>query len=146
MLEDALVLDEQGRKINYQGRTHSKDWDEVQAFCRNVYMPYRAQPLKVGSRPNSTMLSTQLGRITLTRFSYGASTFLDQFEQESGKILVLNTLAGQLTHKSTGGESQTGKGDCFVVDCSRTDYWLKADENHMQLNLTISPSVLEEAA
>lgn len=146
MLDDALVLDEQGHKINYSGQTSSQDWDEVQAFCRQVYMPYRVQPLKTGTRPNSTMLSAEVGRITLTRFSYGASTFLDQFDQDVGKILVLNTLSGQLKHHSSEGESVTNKGDSFLVDCSRTDYWLKADENHMQFNLTIAPSIMEEIA
>lgn len=146
MLDDALVLDEQGHKINYSGQTSSQDWDEVQAFCRRVYMPYRVQPLKAGTQPQSTMLSAQAGRITLTRFSYGASTFLDEFDQDSGKILILNTLSGQLKHKSSEGETLTKKGDCFLVDCSQTDYWLQADEHHMQLNLTICPTVMKEIA
>lgn len=145
MLEHALILDDRGKEIPYEGcTTRSEDWDEVQEFCRNVYMPYRVRPLKPQSRPDSTMLSTQAGRITLTRFSYGAGIFLDQFDPDAGKILVLNTLEGALLHKSQNSEATTAAGESFVVDCSRTDYWLKGDHRHMQLNLTIDHEVMEE--
>ncbi|MGB1091062.1 MAG: AraC family transcriptional regulator [Oceanobacter sp.] len=149
MLEHALLLDERGQKIPYSGTTQSDDWDVVQDFCKTVYMPYRVRPLVASSRPDSTMISAKAGRITLTRFSYGAGIHLDEFDPSAGKILVLNTLTGVLKHKADQyptGEAETAAGDSFVVDCSRTDYWLKGDDQHMQLNLTLDHDLMEEVA
>ncbi|MBY6117821.1 AraC family transcriptional regulator [Mameliella alba] len=146
MLEEALVTDTNGTKIQHAGTTRSADWDEVQEFCRSVYMPYRVQPLQRFSRPDATMISARAGRVTMTRFSYGTGIYLDRFDPEAGNILVLNTLCGALNHQSLGAPVQTGPGESFVVDCSRTDYWLEGDPDHMQLNLTIAHQVMEETA
>lgn len=146
MLEHALLLDEHGVRGCQQNIGTSNDWDEVQEFCRDVYMPYRVRPLVSSACPDATMLSAQLGRITVTRFSYGTGIYLDQFDASAGKILVLNTLQGSLEHLGSRGAVATKSGDSFVVDCSRAEYWLKGDEQHMQLNLTIDHDVLEEVA
>ena len=92
------------------------------------------------------MISARAGRLTMTRFSYGTGIHLDRFDPEAGNILVLNTLRGALDHQVDGGSIATGAGDSFVVDCSRTDYWLQGDPDHMQLNLTIPHAVMEETA
>lgn len=146
MLEDALLLNAAGKPIRHTGRTRSSDWDEVQAFCESVYMPYRVQPLDRYSRPDATMISANAGRVTMTRFSYGTGIYLDRFDQQAGNILVLNTLRGALNHQSQAAPVQTGAGDSFVVDCSRTDYWLEGDPDHMQFNLTIPHQVMAETA
>ncbi|MBB93309.1 MAG: AraC family transcriptional regulator [Rhodobacteraceae bacterium] len=146
MLEDALIRDSVGRRVRHDGRTRSQDWDEVQAFCRSVYMPYRVRPLQRLSRPDATMISAAAGRVTMTRFSYGTGIHLDRFDPEAGNILVLNTLRGALDHQSDGGSVATGAGESFVVDCSRTEYWLEGDPDHMQLNLTIPHQVMAETA
>jgi len=146
MLEEALVLDAAGTPIRHDGRTHSDDWEEVQEFCRSVYMPYRVRPLERLARPDATMISAQAGRVTMTRFSYGTGIHLDQFDPEAGNILVLNTLRGALSHQSDGAPAETKSGESFVVDCSRTDYWLEGDGSHMQLNLTLPHAVMEEVA
>ena len=146
MLEHALVLDAMGAKIRHPGRTRSADWDEVEAFCRSVYMPYRVRPLDRLSRPDATMIQAKAGRVTMTRFSYGTGIHLDRFDPEAGNILVLNTLRGALDHQADGGSVSTGAGDSFIVDCSRTDYWLEGDPAHMQLNLTIPHDVMAETA
>ncbi len=146
MLEEALVRDFDGAPIRHAGRTRSTDWDEVQEFCRSVYMPYRVQPLERLSRPDATMISAKAGRVTMTRFSYGTGIHLDRFDPEAGNILVLNTLRGALNHQSEAAPVQTGPGESFVVDCSRTDYWLDGDPDHMQFNLTIPHKVMEETA
>lgn len=143
MLEQALLSDGAGRPIAQDGRTASRDWDEVQEFCRRVYMPYRVRPTGRGLRPDATMHSAEVGRITLTRFSYGVPIHLDRFDPAAGNILVLNTLRGALRHP---GAAVTGAGESFVVDCSRTDYWLDGDDAHMQLNLTIPHEVMAETA
>lgn len=146
MLEHALVLDALGVPIHHGQHTHSADWDEVEDFCRSVYMPYRVRPLDRLSRPDATMISAKAGRVTMTRFSYGTGIHLDQFDPEAGNILVLNTLRGALDHQTDGGSVGTKAGESFVVDCSRTDYWLEGDPDHMQLNLTIPHHVMEDTA
>lgn len=146
LLEDALIRDARGALIQHHGRTRSSDWDEVQEFCTSVYMPYRVRPLERMSKPDATMISTKADRVTMTRFSYGTGIHLDRFDPEAGNILVLNTLKGALNHQSSGAPVQTGAGESFVVDCSRTDYWLEGDPDHMQFNLTIPHHVMEETA
>ena len=146
MLEDALLKDSIGRPIPQRGRTRSSDWDEVEAFCRSVYMRYRVRPLDRLSRPDATMISAKAGRVTMTRFAYGTGIYLDQFDPEAGNILVLNTLRGALDHQTDGGSVGTAAGESFVVDCSRTDYWLEGDPDHMQLNLTIPHQVMADTA
>lgn len=138
MLDDALLLGPDGIPINHGPKAISNDWDEVQDFCKKVYMPYKIDPLGRSSRPDATLISTKIGDITLTRFSYGVPVHLSEFDPAAGNILVLNTLRGALNHKyGEHSQASTGVGESFVVDCSRTDYWLDADQDHMQLNLTI---------
>jgi AraC-like DNA-binding protein len=51
--------------------------------------------------------------------------------------MVLTTLRGAIRHWSSGREhSDTGVGEAFLVDNSRTHYWLDADPEHLQVNLT----------
>ncbi len=138
IFDDALVLDSEGRPINQPGKTWSRDWDEVQDFCRRVYMPYRVRPLGHAIDPDATMRQARVGDIIVTRFAYGVPIHLDDFDPAAGNILVLNTLGGALRHKlDSRSDAVTRPGDSFVVDCSRTDYWLDGDMDHLQLNLTI---------
>lgn len=145
--ERALVTDAEGRPIRQAGKTRSCDWDEVQDFCRRVYMPYRVRPLGRGLHPDATMRQARVGGIIVTRFAYGVPIHLDEFDPAAGNILVLNTLGGSLRHKlDAGAEAVTGPGDSFVVDCSRTDYWLQGDGDHLQLNLTIPHDLIAGVA
>ncbi|MGH1356246.1 MAG: AraC family transcriptional regulator [Thalassovita sp.] len=146
LLEHALLRDSLGKPVSHDARTRSTDWDEVQEFCRSVYMPYRVQPLDRLSRPDATMISARAGQVTMTRFSYGTGIHLDRFDPEAGNILVLNTLRGALDHQTDGGSVATAAGESFVVDCSRADYWLDGDPDHMQLNLTIPHQVMADTA
>lgn len=125
----------------------STDWDEVNEFCRRVYMPYRVRTSGRLIRPNATLQRAEVARVKVTRFAYGVPVRLDEFDPEAGNILVLTTLQGALRHKETGTTTaHTRAGDSFVVDCSRTDYWLDADPDHLQLNLTIPHRVMAETA
>lgn len=147
MFEQALLVDSRGRPIRQHHRTHSNDWDEVQHFCRKVYMPYRVRPLGNFFKPDATMYSAKVGRITVSRFCYGVPIHLDEFDPKAGNILVLTTMRGHLRHMVELNDSAiTGRGESFVVDCSRTEYWLDGDEQHLQLNLTVPHSVMEETA
>ena len=149
MLKDALSERADGVILQHDAESHptrSRDWDEVQEFCRAAYMPYRLRPLERGATPDATMLSAKVGRVLVTRFSYGTPIYLDRFDPDAGNVIVLNTLDGALRHAQQGSPAITRAGESFVVDCSRTSYWLEGDSRHMQLNLTISHAVLEETA
>ncbi|PJN94196.1 AraC family transcriptional regulator [Amaricoccus sp. HAR-UPW-R2A-40] len=147
IFERALVSDAEGRPISQPGKTSSQDWDEVNDFCRRVYMPYRVRPLGHNLAPDATMRRARVGGIIVTRFAYGVPIHLDEFDPAAGNILVLNTLSGMLRHKvDNGSDAVTGPGDSFVVDCSRTDYWLDGDKDHLQLNLTIPHDLIAGVA
>ena len=107
MLDHALVLDALGKPIRHGNNTHSADWDEVQEFCRSVYMPYRVRPLDRLSRPDATMISARAGRVTMTRFAYGTGIHLDRFDPDAGNILVLNTLRGALARSPLVSDFRT---------------------------------------
>jgi AraC-like DNA-binding protein len=147
MLDKALLVDGIGNPVRQGHCTASQDWDEVQAFCQNAYMPYVVTPVDKLSRPNATMYSANIGRIMATRFSYGVPIHLDRFDPAAGKILVLTTLRGHLRHMlHATTDATTAAGEAFVADCSRTDYWLDGDADHMQFNLTIGHDLMEEMA
>ena len=147
MLEKALLYDSNGRPIKQEHKTNSNDWDEVQEFCRNVYMPYQVIPLEKNSKPDAIMHSMNIGRITVTRFSYGTSIHLKDFDPDAGNILVLTTIRGGLRHMvDKNNYDITNVGDSFVVDCSRAEYWLEGDGTHLQLNLTIPHALMEDTA
>ena len=147
VIDYALLVDAKGAPIKQHHRTQSADWDEVQEFCDKVYMPFKVQPLGNFLKPRATMYSTNVNRIMVTRFCYGVPIHLQDFDPAAGNILVLTTLRGSLQHSVDLHDSAvTVRGESFVADCSRTDYWLDGDEKHLQLNLTIPHSVMEETA
>lgn len=147
MFEHALLFDAQGKPIQHHHRTQSNDWDEIRAFCDNVYMAYDVQPLGRSLRPNASMYSAQVGQIIATRFCYGVPVSLSSFDPDDGKVLVLTTLRGGVRHGvDRRNWAHTGAGESFVADCSRTDYWLDGDGDHLQLNLTIPHETLVETA
>lgn len=147
MLDEETLLDAFGNPLSTQNNGRSRDWDEVNAFCERVYMPYDVRALQRHAAPNARLQSLVNGRITLTCFGYGTPVHLSNFDPEAGNILVLTTLKGQIEH-STGGERSavTGVGESFVADCSQTDYWLNSDDKHVQLNLTIPHALVEQVA
>lgn len=146
-LDKALLVDATGRPLNQPHKTQSNDWEEVSEFCNKVYMPYTVIPLKKLSKPNAIMHSVKVGQIIVTRFSYGAPIHLKDFSPEAGNIIVLTTIQGYLRHMVDEHSSAITKpGQSFVADCSRTDFWLKGDHTHLQLNLTIPHKLMEETA
>jgi len=83
----------------------------------------------------------------VTRFSYGVPIHLNKFDLARGKIIVLTTLHGHLRHSVGASDSAiTGRGESFVADCSRTEYWLEGDGQHLQINLTIPHDVVADIA
>ena len=146
-LDNALLLDAYGRPITKHCKTSSNDWEEVQDFANRFYMPYEVTPIGKNLQPNSIMYATNINRIVVTRFSYGVPIQLNKFDPAQGKIIVLTTLRGHLKHSVGATDSAiTARGESFVADCSRTEYWLEGDAEHLQINLTIPHDVVAETA
>jgi AraC-like DNA-binding protein len=146
-LDRALLLDACGRPITKHCKTSSNDWEEVQDFANRFYMPYTCTPIGKKLRPRSVMYAANINRIVVTRFSYGVPIYLNKFDPAQGRIIVLTTLRGHLKHSvGTTDSAITARGESFVADCSRTDYWLEGDGQHLQINLTIPHDVVAEIA
>ncbi len=144
MLENVLLYDAQGRPIRQEHRVASQDWDEIKDWSKRVYMPYEVSPTGKVGPPASTMRSTLVGRITVTRFAYGIPVRIRDWDMDSGNAVVLTTVGGTARHQTGGGAVETGYGESFVVDCARTDYDVSFDPDHLQVNLTIPHAVLEQ--
>jgi len=136
-IRHVLVTDAAGRPSTRHRLVASSDWDQVQHWCRQVYMPYDAAPVGRIRQPDSVLDAIRIGQLTLSRFSYGIPVHLTAFSAEAGTGIVLTTLRGAIRHWSGGRTfSDTGVGEAFLVDNSRSPYWLDADPDHLQVNLT----------
>ncbi|WP_423131025.1 AraC family transcriptional regulator [Gordonia malaquae] len=110
-------------------------------------MSFRVRPVGRAVTPKSTMFSVPIGEMTLTRFSYGIEVDLDSFDADAGKVLVLTTLRGATRHvTANAAEQEVTARQTYVTDCSRADYRLIADPDHLQLNLTIPHGLLADLA
>ncbi|MGW0038641.1 AraC family transcriptional regulator [Gordonia sp. NPDC003376] len=123
------------------------DWDVIRTWTDDKYMRFDAHPIGRGIAPASSMFSVPIGEITMTRFSYGVGVDLANFDADSGNVLVLTTLRGW-THHAAGTRfgAELTVGQTYVADCSRVDYSLVADPDHLQLNLTIPHRLLADLA
>lgn len=147
MLETALLQDGQGTPLLQDKLNSTREWSVVNEFCHRAYMPLSTRPLVAGTDPNATIRMLGIGRITFSRFCFGTPTRADEFDPDSGNIIVVNTLRGSVRHPLGGNDAiDTRPGDSYVVDCSRTDYWNLADGHDLQLNLTIPHRLMEETA
>lgn len=136
-IHNVLITDAQGAASTRHRLVASSDWDEVQHWCRQVYMPYEAVPAERARAPESVLDAIRIGSMTLSRFSYGIPVHLTQFSASAGTGMVLTTLRGAIRHWSDRrAYSDTGIGEAFLVDNSRAHYWLDADPDHLQVNLT----------
>lgn len=136
-IRNVLVTDATGAPSTRHRLVASTDWDEVQHWCKQVYMPYDAAPVGLVRQPDSVLDAIRIGHFTLSRFSYGVPVHLTGFAADAGTGMVLTTLRGAIRHWSNGREyADTGVGEAFLVDNSRTHYWLDADPHHLQVNLT----------
>lgn len=136
-IRNVLVTDAQGVPSLRHRLVASSDWDEIQHWCSQVYMPYKVVPVGPQCRPDSVLDAVKIGHFTLSRFSYGIPVHLSDFAAETGSGMVLTTLRGAVRHWSSGKTySDTRTGEAFLVDNSRSPYWLDADHHHLQVNLT----------
>ena len=145
MLREALLFDSRGNPIRQKHKVLSNDWDEIRDWSSKVYMPYQVSPTGKVALPDSTMHSAMIGRITVTRFAYGIPVNIKEWSQDAGNAVVLTTIGGRARHFLDASRAEeTAVGESFVVDCSRTDYNVDFDPDHLQLNLTIPHTVLEQ--
>jgi AraC-like DNA-binding protein len=147
MLDKALLVDVHGNPITQHHKVFSDDWDEIKQWSSKVYMPYDVSPIGQQIAPASTMHSAKIGAITATRFAYGIPVHIKDWDQDAGNAFVATTIGGTARHwvdRNTAVETPVGSS--FVVDCSRTDYWVDFDPDHLQFNLTIPHTLLERTA
>lgn len=147
LLEHALLTDVCGKPISQHHKSFSTEWDEISDWSDRVYMPYRVFPIGHGTKPHATMHSSRIGELTLTRFAYGVAVSSDGFSPEAGNALLLTTIRGNARHWTQRSVTEdTAVGESFIVDCSRVDYRVELDPDHLQLNLTIPHVTLERMA
>lgn len=108
-------------------------------------MPYRVSPLGKARTPDSVLDATRIGHFTLSRFKYGIPVNIRDFSPEAGMGMVLTTLSGSARHwLSNSTYAETGIGDAFVVDNTRTHYWVDFSQEHLQVNLTFNHQALAD--
>lgn len=102
-------------------------------------MPYSVSPIGRQIKPLSILDAASIGHFTLSRFKYGIPVNIKDFSPDAGTGMVLTTVEGAARHWSEPNAfADTGVGDSFVVDNSRTHYWVDFDPRHLQVNLTFS--------
>ncbi|MBY0466654.1 MAG: AraC family transcriptional regulator [Burkholderiales bacterium] len=144
-IRNVLVTDAQGNPSTRHRLVASSDWEHIQHWCSKVYMPYDAMPVGRACKPDSVLDAMPIGRLTLSRFRYGIPVHLTGFSAAAGTGMVLTTLKGAVRHWSNGRTySDTGVGEAFLVDNTRAHYWLDADPDHLQINLTFQHDALAE--
>ncbi|WGX97404.1 AraC family transcriptional regulator [Nocardioides sp. L-11A] len=131
-LENALLVDGDGSPTDRHLVLESRSWDEIRVNTDQVYMPFRARPSGAGI-PHSTNYTAGVGPFTLSRFRYGTGVDIEDFEPAAGRGIVLTSVAGRVRHR---GDVVTAAGETYAVDVSHCRYWLSADPEHDQLNLT----------
>ncbi|WP_310451145.1 helix-turn-helix transcriptional regulator [Sulfuritalea sp.] len=142
-IRNVLVTDAQGRPSQRHRLVASSDWDQIRLWSDKVYMPYSVSPLGKARTPDSLLDATSIGHFTLSRFKYGIPVNIKDFSPAAGTGMILTTLRGSARHWSEANRfADTGIGDAFVVDNSRTHYWVDFDENHLQVNLTFAHDAL----
>ncbi|NLG45091.1 AraC family transcriptional regulator [Gordonia sp. (in: high G+C Gram-positive bacteria)] len=123
------------------------NWDAIAEWTDDKYMQFDVQPVGRAIAPASSMFSIDIGEITMTHFSYGTEVSLRDFDAEAGNVLVLTTLRGRTRHRvGHRTDAVLSTGQTFVADCSRADYRLGADDDHLQLNLTVPHRLLADLA
>ena len=136
-MRDVLITSADGAPTRRHRLVASTEWDEVQHWCRQIYLPYDVTPAGPARQPDAVLDAVQIGQFTLSRFSYGVPVHLSGFDEGAGIGLALTTLQGAVRHWSSGRtHADTGVGDSYLVDLSRAHYRLDADARHLQVNLT----------
>ncbi|HWW72308.1 MAG TPA: helix-turn-helix transcriptional regulator [Duganella sp.] len=144
-LHKALIVDAEGRRTDEHEKLISGNYEEIQTWSDQVYMPYRVTPAKPALTPASSLYAVSIGSMILTRFCYGVPVHLSDFNAGPGMGMALTTIRGSARHWIDQRRSaDTPVGHTFLVDTTRTDYWVDFDPHHLQLNVTFPHQYLEE--
>lgn len=145
ILNRALLVDAQEKLTDRHLVVESQEWDEINDLAGRIYMPYRVQPSARCSRPDAKLYAANVGRLVLSRFTFGTDLTVFDLSPEAGNGMVLTTLAGGAVHRVPGqAEQVTGAGEALLVDNSRTEYAVDFTRDHLQLNIVFSHDVLAD--
>lgn len=144
-LQDLLVADKLGEPTTRHLVVASRDWDEIKLWSDEVYMPYTVRPTGRARQPDSSLYAAAIGGFTLSRFHYRIPIHTRDFSREAGMGLVLTGLRGAVRHwQPDGAMVETGVGDAYLVDTSRSAYRADFNAQHLQLNLVFPHQLLAD--
>ncbi|MEW6560377.1 MAG: helix-turn-helix transcriptional regulator [Pseudomonadota bacterium] len=144
-IRNVLVTDAHGRASERYRLVATQDWDQIRQWSDLVYMPYTVSPTGKAQTPNSVLDAARIGHFTLSRFHYGIQVNIRDFSPAAGTGMVLTTLRGAARHwAEPNAYADTGIGEAFLVDNSRTHYWVDFDRDHLQVNLTFEHEALAQ--
>ncbi len=142
-LQNALVVDDQGQPTQQHHVISTRDWDEMHAWSDRIYMPYEVSPTGKAQAPDARMYASGIGSSILSRFSYNIPVHIKEWSRAEDLAIVLTTIRGNARHWIDSRKpADTGVGEAFLVDPSRTDYWVDFDPNHLQVNVTMPHQLL----
>lgn len=140
-LRNALLVNAAGQPTDRHLVLKSRDWDEIASITDAVYMPYVVASNAKLRKPNSFQYTCDIGGFTLSRFRYGVPVALHDFSPDPGRGIALTTIHGNVRHCDM---ADTSAGQSFLVDNSQTRYFLDADANHLQLNVSFPHQLLAD--
>lgn len=143
MLESALLLDGQGRRTLRHLVAKSNAWSDVEQWTDRFYMPIRATPTASWKEPRSEIWSAQVGRVSVTRFTYGIPIRVQS--DGIGDPTILTNVRGTVRHNlGRNADFVTNPGESFVIDCGNTVTDVEGDAEDMQLNITLPRDLLSQ--
>jgi AraC-like DNA-binding protein len=144
-LQNALVVDQLGRPTEQHHVVSTQDWDEMYTWSDRIYMPYQVAPTGKTKAPDARMYASAIGSSILSRFSYNIPVHIKDWSQAEDLAIVLTTIRGSARHWIDSRKpADTSVGEAFLVDTSRTDYWVDFDPDHLQVNVTMPHQLLAQ--
>lgn len=144
-LQSALIVDARGTRTEAHHVVSTSDWDEMLGWSKRIYMPYEVSPTGQAQSPDARMYASQIGSSILSRFSYNIPVHVKNWSQQEDLAIVLTTIRGNARHWIDSRKpADTGVGEAFLVDTSRTDYWVDFDSQHLQVNVTMPHQLLAD--
>lgn len=84
-MRDVLITSADGAPTRRHRLVASTEWDEVQHWCRQIYLPYDVTPAGPARQPDAVLDAVQIGQFTLSRFSYGVPVHLSNRLQSQAR-------------------------------------------------------------
>ncbi len=142
-LQNALIVDGSGARTEAHHVVSTTDWDEMYAWSDRIYMPYEVRSTGPAQAPDARMYASRIGSSILSRFSYNIPVHIKDWSRQEDLAIVLTTIRGSARHWIDSRKpADTGVGEAFLVDTSRTDYWVDFDPHHLQVNVTLPHELL----